>query len=219
MKLFQALKNSFRSASDKAAESITNPVENGRFAIEDSQKQVEKYRSAIALALASNKQLERQAVAAQGTVESSQRIAAAALKANNEPDARQALENKLQAEAKVKSLQSEITKNTAMIDAQRKQLERAESKIAAAKNNQSILAARMEGAKAREGLARATSGLSTGNPLSALDDLQKAVDAAETRAEAYEDMAGVNNVPLEEKYSTANTSVDEEMEKLRASLK
>jgi phage shock protein A len=216
MKVFNALKNWLRKKDSEVASAIQDPVAEGTFAIEDSEKQVSQFRTAIANALASNKSLERQALEASGQVTKWGRIAQAAVDADDDEDARKALETKQQNEKRAASLQAEISKNNAVITQQRKLLANAETKIANAKSNKDILTARFQGAKARQGLVNASSGIGGNSPLAALDELERRVNQEETQAEAMEDLAGVGTPSLEEKYSGDNGSVDAELARLRA---
>jgi phage shock protein A len=220
MKIISALKNWFRKQDETAANALKDPVAEGRFAIEDAKEQVREFRGAIASALAQVKNLEKQKEVALSEAAKYGRIADVADKAGNEADAIKSLEVKVQSEKRANSLSQEIKTSTDMIAKLRDQLTRAEAKIVNADNNQKILAARMEGAKAREGLAKASSGFSdSGNPLSALDNLESAVNEQESKAEAYEELSGAGQPSLEEKYSGNSTAVQDELAKLRAGRK
>jgi len=221
--LFKAIKNWIRGKRDDAASAIGDPVRDGKFAIEDSKKQIAEYRSQIAKAMAATKQIERERESAQNDVKKYGNIAKQAASMGSEKDVREAVTQKNRAKARVDQLKVDIDRNNKITDNLRMHLLRAEAKIADAENNHTILAARSEGAKARKALAQAHTEFTTGdNPLSALDELENAVNADEAEAEAIEELVGLDEdgMTLEERYgSSGDSNVDAEVEKLMASAK
>tara|TARA_Y100000034_G_scaffold92727_1_gene112101 strand:- start:786 stop:1451 length:666 start_codon:yes stop_codon:yes gene_type:complete len=214
--LTKSIANWVRGKRDDAAASMKDDVRDGKFSIEDSEKQITQYRAALAKYMQQNILSEGQAKSAKAESDKYQRLAKQAAEAGNEEDARSALTTKVQADARYKALMTQIKANKDIIANQRKTIANGEAKIAQAKSNHAMLSARKEGAKARKALAAAQTPFdSDNNPLAALDDLQKSVDADEAEAQAMEELAGVGELSLEEKYGTAgDTSVDAELEKL-----
>ena len=210
MSLIKTIVDYFRIKSIKAEDALINPVDQSILAIKDTESQLDKFKNAIAHAMAQNNVLVKQRDNAKANVEKYGNIATVAIK-TSEDDTRQALVKKSEAQTLFNSLAEQIDANNLLISQQRKQLERSEAKLQSAKNNQAILTARMEGANARKDLA--SSGVD-GGALSKLDKLQKAVDNAEGEAAAFEELNHTSDIPLEEKYNT-NSSVEEELAQLK----
>ncbi|MGF1577777.1 MAG: PspA/IM30 family protein [Gemmataceae bacterium] len=220
--LFKSISNWFRGKKDQAAEALANPIRDGKFAIEDSEKRVRQFQSKVAKFIAVNKQLEREIDTQQREVDKWMTIARKAAAAGNEADVTQAIEAKQRAEQVMQEKQKQYQRNEQIVDQLRKQVQTAIAKVAKAKANYSQLVARHEGAQVRKELADAASDFGSEGPLAELDDLQKAVDQEETEAEALEEMATVSSGPtsLEEKYNTASSSsVQDEVSLLMAQAK
>ena len=151
-----------------------------------------------------------------------QGIAQQAAESGNEADARQALEMKNSAEKRVDTLKSEIKAGEKLLETLRADLNKARARVSDAESSVTRLEARMEGAKIRTELAKASSTFNSGDsPLAALDDLEQSVEKQETEAEALEDIVGDENAggALEEKYSDSGSKVDDELKELMAGKK
>jgi phage shock protein A len=219
MKFLKALWGKIRIWDRQAAKSVACPVENADLAIEDSKAQVAKFKESIRSAMASNKLLERRKQDAEGDATKYRNIAKAAVKAGNDTDAKDALNEALRFERQVAAYTKDIDVNKTIISRNQDLLDRAENKIVNAETNKEILATRLQSAQVREDLAKANSVVGNDSgPLAALDNLEKAVDKAECYAEATEQIEGVGETTLEEKYSSDNTDVDSELAKLKATV-
>lgn len=223
MGLFRSLANIFRKKVKEIDQAVKDPIADGEAAIEDSEKQVANFQEQIAKLLAKNKQTERNVSELEADVAKYEIIATNALKAGNEDAARQALEIQGQKEKVLATLKGEVQANEKLIEGLRAQLNTARSRIDQAKSNKFRLEARLEGAKIREGLAEASSSLSSNNsPFAALDDLEKVVDEVECRAEAKEELVGQEpaNVAanLEEQFLKESSNVDDRLAKLKAKI-
>lgn len=222
--LFKAIGNWFRGKKDVAAQKMSDPVRDGRFAIEDSEKRVQEFQTKVAKFMAVNKALDREIKAQESEIEKWLGIAKKAASAGNQNDVTQAVQAKQRAETVLKEKQKQFNQNEAILSQLRQQIQTAVAKVAQAKSNYSQLVARSEGAKVRKELAQASSNFGGGaGPLAELDDLQKAVDTEETEAEAFEEMASTSAGArgLEDKYGVTATSatVDDEVAKLMSEAK
>lgn len=213
--LFKAVRNFFREKKDEAAEAIGDPVRDARYDIEDSKKQIADFERKVAQLMATNNQIKRRLEAAQEETKKWTGLAKKAAGAGNEADVTTAITKKQAAASQTTGYKKEIAANEKIIANLRNQLTRARGKIAKAESNQAQLAARLEGAKVRKELTNAASGFGDG-PLAALDDLEKAVDAAESEADAYDDLRDDAGEDLEEKYGSGDTNVDDEVARLMA---
>lgn len=222
--LFKAISNVMRGAKDDLAKTMADPVRDGKIAIADSEKQVGEFTSKIASLVAENKRLIKQRDAAVQDVEKYTRIAQLAAQAGNEADVRSSLEMKARADERVASLTVEVEKSEQLTTMLRDQLGKARAKVAQAKSNMTRMSARVEGAKIRTELAKASSEFNAGkSPLGALDDLEKAVETQESEAEAWEEMVGMENEgsadDLASKYNAPASALDDEVAKLMAASK
>lgn len=220
--LFKALSNWWRAKKDQAAEAIQDPIRDGKFAIEDSEKKIKEFQSKIVKFMAINRQLEREINNQQVEVNKWSGIAHKAAASGNMDDVTQAVEAKQQAQSVLDEKSSQHSKNAEIVHQLRKQLQIAAAKVARAKSNYSQLVARHQGAMVRKELAQAANEFGGDGPLAELDDLQKAVDAEETEAEAFEELAcatqGSEN--LFEKYgSNSSATVQDEVARLMAQAK
>lgn len=220
--VFQALYNWFRAKNKEAAEALSDPVRDGKLAITDSEKQIEDFTSKIATLIAETKNLEKQAADSAADVAKYQAVAAAALRAGNESDARDAITLKQKAEQIAQNHAAQVAANKDLVTKLREQLNAARLKVATAKGNITQLQARASAAKIRTDLAKAASAFqSNKGGLAALDDLEKSVKKQESVAEAYEELSS-STAPagqaLMEKYAVANDSIQAELEQMRAGL-
>lgn len=215
--LLKNLSNWFRAKKDDAADKLADPVRDGKYAIEDSKTKIADFRTKIAKLVASTKQLEREKIATEADKKKWDGIAKKAAEAGNAEHVTEAVTKREAAKEAVTTKKTQIAKNKEIETQLRKQLQGAQNKIATAESNHSRLSAQLEGAKVRKELAAASSEFADGSsPLSALDNLQSAVDLAECDAEATEELAGVGTSSLDEVYSSTNSNVEDEVAKLMA---
>ncbi len=216
MNLIKAIINKFRIGSRRTAEAISNPVDNATLAIEDSEKQVQKFRQAISRAMATNISLIKQKKEAEENSAKFARIAKMAVDKGSDEDATQALELKVNQDKKVTSLGNDIANNNGIIQEERKQLDKITGRIEEAKGNKEILASRYESIQARKDLMKANGSVLGGSGLSALGDLAKQVDQAEAEVTAYEEISGNSTETLLERYDDHHSLVSVELAKLKA---
>ena len=222
--LLKSVGNWIRGKRDEAAQKLKDPILDGKFAIEDTEKQIAQFTQRIASLVAQNKRSERQAKEAEEEVAKWQTIAQKAIESGDEADARAALEKKMPAAQRLNTLKSELERNGALIKTLRAQLDNARAKVAKAKSDHTRLAARMEGAKIRQDLAKASNLFGSGDsPLSQLDELARAVEEKETEAEAIEELAGAEDSTtkdLETKYGDGwNADIEAALQQLMSQTK
>lgn len=215
---WKSISNWFRGKKDKAAKALSDPIRDGKFAIEDSETRIKEFQTKVAKFMAVQKQLDREIAKQEKEVDKWDSIARKAAKSGNRDDVAQAISAKQRAKAVLDEKLQQHAKNDGILKQLRNQVQSAMAKIAKARSNHTQLVARHEGAQVRKELAQAASDFGNNSgPLAELDDLQKAVDAEEAEAEAFEEMAAVNTGPasLEDKYGkTSDASVDDEVERL-----
>lgn len=211
--LFKAIGNVFREKRDQAAKKLADPVRDGKFAIEDSKKQIRDHTTTVAQLRAETIKSKRKLTDAQSEKKKYDRFAKKAGEAGNQDDLRAAVEKLQEWTTRCTELSSQIEKNEGVETNLRKQLDAARTKVARAEQNHTTLAARKKGAALRTSLAKASQTFADGQVgLGALDELEDAVLQEEAEAEAFEEMAapGVDK-GLEEKYGSGGSVSTEDM--------
>lgn len=220
MKILGAIVNFLRGKDREFAAAIDEPVNKSRLAIDDSKALIEKYTLKIAELIAETKKRMRQRDEAKAKVAEWESIANTAAAKGDEESVRVAVQQKQMAAAQIATLEQEIASDQALEAQLRSQLEKARAKVAQAESDFTRLAARQQGAKIREQLARSAADIN-GGPLAALDDLKETVENQELKAEALEeitvDTATTAAQSVKEKYASAgNSNVDDEVARLMA---
>lgn len=223
MGLLTTIKNIFREKKNEINESLKDPERDGKLAIEDSYKYISDFETKIATVMATNKRLEREFSDLKGKIKTLENVAKKALEADNEDDARKALEQKAQIQKNADELKKQIDANEKQIGVTRENLNKARAKVKNAEVNHNLLVARNQGAEIRKKLAQAQTefGNNSNNPLAALDDLEDAVNSAECEAEVYEELASETQTAenLVDKYNVDEVDIDDELAKLKSKVK
>ncbi|MHA3774628.1 PspA/IM30 family protein [Verrucomicrobiota bacterium sgz303538] len=224
MKLISALFNLFRSADEAAADAISDPIRDGRLAIQDAQKEVDQFLGQIHELMTSTGVLEGQLRDAQAEVDKYNVIAKRAAAAGNRDDVAAAVAAKQGAERNLATLTTNVEANRTLERKLRQQLATARQKIAEAEMNKARLSANISGNKLRGNLAKASvefAGKSKG--LAALNQLEEASRRESAKADAWEQLSAdtpeAQTKSLEDKYGGVSGSVDAEVEALMNSAK
>jgi len=206
-KLFNAIRNVFREKRDQAAKSLGDPVRDGKFAIEDSEKQIAEFRSEVARLRKETIKMEARYQNALAEKKKWDDFAKQAAAEGKENDVISCAEKVQEWELKMSEHKGQIKKNESVTANLRKQLDAAESKVQRAKANHQALAARKAGADIRNKLAKSSKAFAEGQGgLSALDDLEDAVLDSEAEADAFEEMGTSQEEDLEAKYGSGGSS-------------
>jgi len=217
--LLRGIKNFFRGKAEKAAEALADPVRDGKFAIEDAQKQIDAYRQKIGEFSGKIKVQERKLVVAKGDIDKWTSLATVAAQKQDADSAKIALMEKNKAVKEVSVLEAELTQNKAVLNNTKTQLQQMVDKVGNAESNFDQLKIRKESAELRKEM----SGVGMdGKPFAELDSLQEAVDKSECQAEAFEEVTqtGQGAASVEAKYgNNGSTEVDAELAELMAKHK
>lgn len=224
MGLIKTIGNIFCAKAKELDGALKNPERDMDLAIDDSKKQIRNFQEKISKLNAQQKLIEREAKEKEAKVAQLQAMAAKAVEAGNDEDALQILQQQDNQQSALNTLKSQVTTNRNDIMGARKQLQAMQAKVKKAEIDKQRLGVRMQSAKIREGLAKARSEFAgDDNPLSALDDLEDAVNAAEAKAEATEEdvsmEAGSIDEDLEKKYGGgASVSAQDKLAALKAKM-
>jgi phage shock protein A len=219
--LFKAIGNMFREKRDQAANALADPIRDGKFAIEDSKKQIREYTTQVAKLKAETIKMKADHKDALSEKKKYENIAKKAGEAGNESDVRTAVEQIQKWTNRANELKGQIAKNETVETNLRKQLDAARTKVSRAEQNHQTLAARKKGAEIRKSLAQASAEFAEGQGgLAALDDLEDAVRQEEAEAEAFEDMSAASvETDLSEKYGSGNADADDMVAKFMSAGK
>lgn len=212
--LWQAIKNVFRRNAHQAAEALADPAADADLKIADAKKMCDRYQSQVASAIAQNKKMKRQLSEAKDEAKKWDGIANEAAESGNREDAKRALEKKNEAKQRVDILTQEIKKNDKVSEKLRKELDKLRREIGSAEADKEILKARREAAKIRQESAKARSEFGGSGVIAGLKELKNDTYNQESLAEAEEELSGSSDESLEEKYSSATSGVDDELEAL-----
>lgn len=221
--LTKRISNFFRQKGEDIANSnvLKDDVRDGKFAIEDGKKKVQSHQASVAEFMGKNRGFKRKAEELKNEVKKWTRLATQAVE-NGKPDdvIGEALTQQENFEGQLKEIKKQITINDTQISKQRQIIATHKARIAKAENNHAMLSARSEGNKSRMAFAKKSAGFeSDGDPLSALDDLQKSVDTDEDQIEAYEEMGGVGKPSLEEEITGGSDSaISDKVAALKAKM-
>ncbi len=206
--------NLFKAKALSALDAAENPVEMYELAVKESEVNIQNLTKAIAIALADQKNREREFQQASLETESWKSKAKAALEQNHADLARAALERKAIAERKVTEYGAINEALKIKIDEQRKQLDRYKVKHEELKAKKSIYAAKYETAKAQKHIAESLGGVNQ-SALSNVSRLEEKINKLEAESEAmFELTNGSSDLDHQLQNLEMNSKVDEDMEKM-----
>lgn len=211
MSIWNSIKNIFRENVDKADDALKDSVRDGKYAIEDAEKDIEKFKSQIADLMVQNKQSEKEIDNKKKEIETYERLAKRAAEVGNKEDARKALEKKKQRKQELVALESSYQNSKKIEHNLRSKLEMRRNQVAQAESNFAQLKARKTAADISKQYAGADVGESS---FAALDNLANDVERSEYEVEALEDLEGGDDQELLEKYSDDNEDVNDELDAL-----
>jgi len=214
-KLLNNLVNIFRDGKNQVADKLTDPIRNGRLAIEDAEAQINSLAAKVA-EIGKNTNLTNTKLAdAKKDVDKFDRIATAAAKAGNMEDVKQAVQAKKNAEALVATYTDVVKKNEATKQVLVDQISSLEVKKEAGRSNLARLEASLASDKLREESAKADVLGQSQTTFNSLDELQTAADGAKASADAWEATRDSLHPAqkLEEKYDVSGSPVDDEVAK------
>lgn len=215
---WKSIKNTFRAKKDEAAEKLADPIRDGKYAIEDSEKKLAEIQGNIAKYSASIKKNQRQLDTEMADVKKWTSLAKKAAEAGKEDDVRKCITEKAQAESRANNLKKLIKTDETYLAQMKSQWQTNNNKVSQAKSNHAQLAVRKQMAEARKEFAKGAQGLNSDNCFAELDKLKDSVEADECEAEAFEEMAPTDSLAdMEAAYGdTGDSAVDDEVAKMMA---
>jgi phage shock protein A len=195
---------------------------------EDPEKMVNQYlrdlnehlyetKTHVAAAMADETKLHNKMVQFQTEADQWQGKAEAAMRANDEELARQALARKLQSQKLADNYKQQYEAQDQQVEEMQSALVKLEARISEAKARRDLLIAKRNRAETQETIQRTIRGIASTNALDKMDQLESRVDDQLARADA---MAKLNQGSLESRFQDleANQELDQEMAALRRKM-
>jgi phage shock protein A len=218
MGIFRRIADIFRSNINDALDKAEDPEKMIKLMVVEMQEALTKATSSLAQAMGNEKRLERQYQQLLASSEDMQNKALVALKASNEPLAKQALTRKSQLDQQVvqyKQMHESASATTAQL---RSQVDKLKAKLDEARMKESTLIARSQNAKAQKQLAQNLGGVDD-SAFGKFDRFEEKVLKAEAEAQAFTELAA-SNTNLDDQFAQLqkDNQVDEELARLKAML-
>ncbi len=218
MGLIDRLSRLLRANLNAFVSEAEDPVKILDQSVFDMQEDLVKLRQAVALAIASQKRLEKQADQAKDQVQNWFLRAELALKKGEEDLAREALSRKKTFQETFESLSTQFQLQNGQVEKLKKSLMLLERKIAEARTKKEMLKARAQAAKAQQQIQSAVGDLSSKSAMAAFERMEDKVEALEASGQAALELAGED---LESKFAELEGSddIENELDILRSQLK
>ena len=218
MGFFDSLSRLIRSNLNALVRGAEDPIKILDQSVADMQEDLIKLRQAVAMAIASQKRLENQAVHAKEQINNWFSRAELALKKGEEDLAREALNRKKTFQETFESLSTQSQKQNAQVEKLKKALVLLERKIAEARTKKDMLKSRAQAAKAQQKIQSAVGDLGTNSSVAAFERMEEKVEELEALGQASVELAGQD---LESKFAEleGGDDIEKELETLRTQLK
>src|SRR6185436_15290355 len=157
--------------------------------VEDMAKQLDEAKKQVAVAIADEKRLAKQAEAEMALVAEWKRKAMMAVRAGDDALAKEALARKKEHTATAEQLRDQWQKQKAGVDQLKLALRALSNKIEEAKRKKGLLIARKKRAEAQKAIQQTLGGLKSASAFEAFDEMAQRVERIEAEAEAGAELA------------------------------
>ncbi|MGA2763532.1 MAG: PspA/IM30 family protein [Spirochaetia bacterium] len=190
--------------------------------IMDMNEQLLEAKKQVAMAIADEKKLERQALENKGQAEDWEKKAMLAVKAGKDDLAKEALVRKQEYEGYAASFQKEFESQHASVEQLKDALRQLSGKIDEASRKKNLLIARAKRAEAQKQIQQTMGSLSSGSSFDTFDRMAEKVDQIEAEADAMKELSSVTaDEKLEDKFKeleSSDSSADKLLEDLKAKM-
>jgi len=177
--------------------------------IMDMNEQLLEAKKQVALSIADEKKLERQALENKAQGEDWEKKAMLAVKAGKDDLAKEALMRKQEYDGYAASFQKEYESQHASVEQLKDALRQLQSKIEEASRKKNLLIARAKRAEAQKQIQQTMGSLSAGSSFDTFDRMAQKVDQIEAEAEAMKELGEVTaDQKLEDKFKELESSGD-----------
>ena len=185
----------------------------------DMNEQLLEAKKSVAMAIADEKKLERQALENKAQGEDWERKAMLAVKAGKDDLAKEALTRKQEYDGYAASFQKEFESQHASVEQLKDALRQLQAKIEEASRKKNLLIARAKRAEAQKQIQQTMGSLSATSSFDTFDRMAQKVDQVEAEAEAMKELGSVSaDQKLEDKFKELESS-DQSADKLLDDLK
>jgi len=157
--------------------------------LEDMAKQLMEAKQQVAVAIADEKRLAKQAEEQRAKVAEWEKRAMLAVRAGNDALAKEALARKAELSLLAEQYQAQWQKQKASVDQLKLALRALNNKIEEAKRKKSLLVARQKRAEAQSKIQETLSGLKNQSAFEAFDQMAGKVEQMEAQAEAHQELS------------------------------
>jgi phage shock protein A len=187
--------------------------------IMDMNEQLLEAKKQVAMAIADEKKLERQALENKSQGEDWEKKAMLAVKAGKDDLAKEALVRKQEYDGYAASFQKEFDSQHAAVEQLKDALRQLQAKIEEASRKKNLLVARAKRAEAQKQIQQTMGSLSANSSFDTFDRMAQKVDQVEAEAEAMKELGEVtSDQKLEDKFKELESS-DQSSDKLLEDLK
>jgi phage shock protein A len=187
--------------------------------IMDMNEQLLEAKKSVAMAIADEKKLERQALENRTQGEDWERKAMLAVKAGKDDLAKEALTRKQEYDGYAASFQKEFESQHASVEQLKDALRQLQAKIEEASRKKNLLIARAKRAEAQKQIQQTMGSLSATSSFDTFDRMAQKVDQVEAEAEAMKELGSISaDQKLEDKFKELESS-DQSSDKLLEDLK
>ena len=176
----------------------------------------------VAMSIADEKKLERQALENKAQGEDWEKKAMLAVKAGKDDQAKEALLRKQEYDGYAASFQKEFESQHASVEQLKDALRQLQAKIEEASRKKNLLVARAKRAQAQKQIQQTMSSLSGNSSFDTFDRMAEKVDQVEAEAEAMKELGEVTaDQKLEDKFKeleSSDASSDKMLEDLKAKM-
>jgi phage shock protein A len=217
MGLFDRLSRVVRANLNDLVSKAEDPEKVLEQAVIDMQEDLIQLRQAVARAIAEQKSSETKYNKEQSEANKWDQRAKLALQKGDETLAREALKRKKSHTETATALKQQLEMQSVSVGQLKQNLTALESKISEAKTKKNMLQARVKAAKAQEEIQRAVGSIDTSSAMSTFERMEQKVIEAESRANAYGELAGTG---IESQFAAleAGGDVDDELAMLKAQM-
>jgi phage shock protein A len=188
----------------------------------DMNEQLLEAKKQVAMSIADEKKLERQALENKAQSEDWEKKAMLAVKAGKDDLAKEALVRKQEYDGYAASFQKEFESQHASVEQLKDALRQLQSKIEEAGRKKNLLVARAKRAQAQKQIQQTMGSLSGGSSFDTFDRMAQKVDQVEAEAEAMKELGEVTaDQKLEDKFKeleASDSSSDKLLEDLKAKM-
>jgi phage shock protein A len=191
--------------------------------IMDMNEQLLEAKKQVAMSIADEKKLERQALENKSQSTEWERKAMLAVKAGKDDLAKEALVRKQEYDGYAASFQKEYESQHASVEQLKDALRQLQSKIEEASRKKNLLIARAKRAEAQKQIQQTMGSLSANSSFDTFDRMTQKVDQIEAEAEAMKELGevGGEDQKLEDKFKeleSSDASADKLLEDLKAKM-